>query len=71
MLINYQLKTSGGSDKDGKSSDNQGQSSIDQMKKIFGKLHGNTAARVERALRKMEEKKQKRLKRKKEASIND
>jgi hypothetical protein len=36
------------------------------MKKAFGKLHGNTAARVERALRKMEEKKQKRLKRKKE-----
>jgi hypothetical protein len=36
------------------------------MKKVFGKLQGNTAARVERALRKMEEKKQKRLKRKKE-----
>ena len=41
------------------------------MKKVFGKLHGNTAARVERALRKMEEKKQKRLKRKKEVILKN
>lgn len=36
------------------------------MKKIFGKLHGNTAAKVERALKKMEERRNKRLKRKRE-----
>ena len=40
-------------------------STADQMKKIFGKLRGNTAARIERALRKMDE----RLKRKKEWQI--
>ena len=43
-----------------------GQAAGDQLKKIFGKLHGNTAAKVERALRKMEERKQKRLKRRAE-----
>lgn len=43
-----------------------GTSALDQMKRIFGKLRGNTAAKVERALKKMEEKKLKRLKRKKE-----
>lgn len=44
----------------------QGASAAEQMKKIFGKLRGSTAARVERALRRMDEKKLKRLKRKKE-----
>ena len=44
----------------------QGLSAAEQMKKIFGKLMGNTAAKVERALRKMDEKKLKRLKRRKE-----
>jgi hypothetical protein len=44
----------------------QGLSAADQVKKIFGKLRGNTAARIERALRKMDEKKLKRLRRKKE-----
>ncbi len=43
-----------------------GPSAADQLKKIFGKLRGNTAARVERALKKMDERKLKRLKRKKE-----
>ena len=46
-----------------------GLSTADQMKKIFGKLRGNTAARIERALRKMDERKLKRLKRKKEWQI--
>lgn len=44
----------------------QGMNTLDQMKKIFDKLRGNTAAKVERALKKMEEKKLKRLKRRKE-----
>ena len=44
----------------------QGLSASDQMKKIFGKLRGATAQRIERALRKMDERKLKRLKRKKE-----
>ena len=44
----------------------EGLTAAEQMKKIFGKLMGNTAARVERALKKMDEKKMKRLKRKKE-----
>lgn len=44
----------------------QGQSIIDQMKKIFGKLRGNTAAKVERALKKMDERRNKRVKRKRE-----
>ena len=47
----------------------QGPSAADQIKKIFGKLRGNTAARVERALKKMDEKKLKRLRRKKEWEI--
>ncbi len=41
----------------------------DQIKKIFGKLRGNTAARVERALKKMDERKLKRLRRKKEWDV--
>lgn len=41
-------------------------SAMDQMKRIFGKLRGNTAAKVERALKKMEERKLKHLRRKKE-----
>ena len=44
----------------------QGLTAADQIKKIFGKLRGNTAARVERALKKMDERKLKRMKRKKE-----
>jgi hypothetical protein len=45
----------------------EGLSAAEQIKKIFGgKLKGNTAARVERALKKMDEKKLKRLKRKRE-----
>ncbi|CAF0711556.1 unnamed protein product [Brachionus calyciflorus] len=44
----------------------QGQSLAEQMKKIFGKLRGNTAAKVERALKKMDERRMKRLKRKRE-----
>lgn len=44
----------------------QGPSIMDQMKKIFGKLRGNTAAKVERALRKMDERRNKRIKRKQE-----
>lgn len=54
---------------DAKTSQNdslQGQSAADQVKKLFGKLRGNTQARVERALKKMDEKKLKRLMRKKE-----
>jgi hypothetical protein len=54
---------------DAKASQNdslQGQSAADQVKKLFGKLRGNTQARVERALKKMDEKKLKRLMRKKE-----
>lgn len=43
-----------------------GMSALEQMKRIFGRLRGNTAAKVERALKKMEEKKLKRLRRKKE-----
>lgn len=43
-----------------------GMSAMDQMKRIFGKLRGNTAAKVERALKKMEERKLKRLRRKRE-----
>lgn len=43
-----------------------GMSAMDQMKRIFGKLRGNTAAKVERALKKMEERKLKHLRRKKE-----
>ena len=38
----------------------------DSLKKLFARLKGATAARVERALKKMEEKKMKRLKRKRE-----
>lgn len=41
-------------------------SAVDQMKRIFGRLRGNTAVKVERALKRMEEKKLKRLRRKKE-----
>ena len=44
----------------------QGPSAADQVKKLFGKLRGNTQARVERALKKMDEKKLKRLLRRKE-----
>jgi hypothetical protein len=65
ISFNYLLllsESSEGKDND----DNQTQGIHDQFKKLFGKLRGNTAARVERALRKMEEKKLKRLKRKKE-----
>lgn len=38
----------------------------EQMKKMFGKVKGNTAMQIERALRKMEEKKLKRLRRRRE-----
>ena len=41
-------------------------SASEQIKKIFGKVKGNTAIRIERALKKMDEKKLKRLRRKKE-----
>ena len=44
----------------------QSQTATDQVKKLFGKLRGNTQARVERALKKMDEKKLKRQLRKKE-----
>lgn len=44
----------------------QGLSAAEQMKKIFGKLRGNTAAKVERALKKMDERRMKRMKRKRE-----
>ena len=44
----------------------QGMTASDQIKKIFGKLRGATAGRVERALKKMDERKLKRLRRKKE-----
>ncbi len=43
-----------------------GLSAADQIRKIFGSLQGATAQRIERALRKMEERKLKRLKRKRE-----
>jgi hypothetical protein len=45
------------------------QNQTEQTKKLFNKLRGNTAVRVERALRKMEEKKMKRLKRRKEVFL--
>lgn len=58
----------GGADSKSDADDYQlaGLSAADQMKKIFGKLRGNTAARVERALKKMDERRLKRFKRKKE-----
>jgi DNA-binding transcriptional regulator YdaS (Cro superfamily) len=43
-----------------------GPSAVDQMKKIFSKVKGNTAMRIERALKKMDERKLKRLKRRNE-----
>lgn len=47
----------------------QGMSAADQLKKIFGQFQGATALRIERALRKMEDRKLKRLKRKKEWKV--
>ena len=47
----------------------QGMSAADQMKKIFGQFKGATVIRIERALRKMEDRKLKRLKRKREWKI--
>jgi hypothetical protein len=44
----------------------EGLSAADQIRKIFGKVRGNTAMRIERALKKMEEKKMKRLRRSRE-----
>jgi hypothetical protein len=43
-----------------------GLSAADQIKQIFGKVKGNTALRIERALKKMDERKFKRIKRQKE-----
>jgi hypothetical protein len=46
-----------------------GLSAVEQLKKIFGTFQGATAMRIERALRKMEDRKIKRLKRKREWKI--
>lgn len=46
-----------------------GLSAAEQLKKIFGTIQGATAMRIERALRKMEDRKIKRLKRKREWKI--
>ncbi len=46
-----------------------GLSATDQIRKIFGSMQGATAQRIERALRKMEERKLKRLKRKRDWKV--